>query len=151
LDSDQVECPYCAEVIRAKARFCRFCQRELILQQEVTPPRPVSTTELANEMNAAIVAGDVREVAKLLQQRGMDVKRHDKFGVTPLRCAVRNDQHEIAALLQQHTSYSEGFTSSIASHQAPHPTKSKLTRNADGSVLSPQLICPHCHTKGSVC
>jgi membrane protein YdbS with pleckstrin-like domain len=29
INSDTIECPYCAEIIKAKAKKCRFCQSEL--------------------------------------------------------------------------------------------------------------------------
>jgi hypothetical protein len=42
MESDEKECPFCAEVIKAKAVVCKHCGRDLILSptQTSTPPTP---------------------------------------------------------------------------------------------------------------
>lgn len=78
MEADERECPYCAEVIKAKARKCRFCQSEITplippteplpgadnapgpaeIPGAVPPPKPL---EESVEVKAAISGSQVRE------------------------------------------------------------------------------------------
>ena len=42
-------CPYCAETIKSAARICRFCNREIEGQQEITTSAEIEREILKND------------------------------------------------------------------------------------------------------
>ncbi len=66
MEADEKECPFCAEIIKAKAKICKHCQRDLpiegnaesIIHQSESPQQEIMTLETIGEQMKALGAFD---------------------------------------------------------------------------------------------
>lgn len=63
-DGDTRKCPFCAELIKAEAKVCRFCGRELPMPAPVEPPPPADPVDLDAVRDRLLAAGPVHSAAQ---------------------------------------------------------------------------------------
>lgn len=89
---DTKECPFCAETIKAKAVYCRFCQHYLDGREYTSPQRNKISGDKVEGSKTTV--GDVDSFATAI---GNEAKAEVKLGKE-----VRDEQYEIALNWEAH-------------------------------------------------
>lgn len=113
------KCPFCAEVVKAEAKICRYCNNKLPAIKKSTRNHKVrlnnedlqlddelSATHKANwspqleSLETAVIKGDVSKISLLVSQ-GIDVHIPNEDGISPIQMAHYYENQEIIDILDQ--------------------------------------------------
>ena len=92
------KCPYCAEIVKAEALVCRFCQRDLPVVLPEVQKIGADWTPLHEQVATAVISGNVSKVKELLS-KGVDVNTVNAFNISLMEMAINCRNKEISDLL----------------------------------------------------
>ncbi|GIU32548.1 ankyrin repeat domain-containing protein [Shewanella sp. MBTL60-007] len=94
------ECPFCVELVKVEAKFCKHCGKEIPEAKPKSEPKEMYSGDL-DSLHYAAWSGNWERVNGLLRE-GADVNQTNKKGKTALDLArMRNDQQVIDLLISK--------------------------------------------------
>jgi hypothetical protein len=154
IDDDQMECPFCAEIIKKKAKLCRYCRSDLTALSAPTTKKPTPTpTRTTKKATSKRKSSDKKTEEEDAIQYWNRMSGRNSSGELPpearAKLAAEYKKAELIAIARKEAE-AKADADAIIQAKVVAEEKAKADAEARKPVGDAAIVCPYCQKRGQV-